>query len=273
MKLVNVGCGSVFHPAWINFDYAPVSPAVRACDVRRGLPLAAGEAAAVYHSHVLEHLAPEDGAEFLRECRRVLRPGGILRIAVPDLEALARAYVAALDAPAGPDVLLLDWLRLELFDQFGRERSGGAVLEFVRGLDEAGKAKVRARIGAELDGLLPASAPVQRPLLVRLRAAGWRGLLRRLRAGMVRAMVRVVGGRSMAAAFDAGLFRSRGEVHRAAYDRVALRELLVRVGFVDIRVRAADDSGIPAFGSYGLETRNGCVRKPDSLFMEAVRPA
>ena len=272
MKLVNVGCGSVFHPDWINFDYTPASPEVRACDLRRGLQLANASADAVYHSHVLEHLTPEDGAAFLRESHRVLRPGGIVRIAVPDLEGLARAYVAALDDPAGPDPVLLEWLRLELVDQFGRERPGGRIPEFVRGLDETGLAKVRARIGMELDALLDSFRAPRRSLLVRLRAAGMRGMLRRLRVGLLRAGLRVCGGREMAAAFDVGLYRGSGEVHRTLYDRHVLLALLERTGFAEIRVQASDESRIPGFASYGLESCGGCVRKPDSLFMEALRP-
>lgn len=270
--LVNVGCGRIFHPAWINLDYAPASLEVRACDLRRGLPLANASADAVYHSHVLEHLTLEVGEAFLRECHRLLRPGGILRIAVPDLEGLARAYIAALDAPAGPDPVLLEWLRLELVDQFGRERPGGRIPEFVRELDEAGLVKVRARIGMELDVLLDSFQAPRRPLLARLRAAGMRGMLRRLRVGLLRAGLRMCGGREMAAAFDVGLYRGGGEVHRTLYDRHALRVLLERIGFAEIWVQAADESRILGFASYGLESCGGRVRKPDSLFMEAVRP-
>ena len=269
--LVNVGCGSAHHPAWINFDYAPSTPEVRRCDLRRGIPLGTGEADAVYHSHVLEHLTMEEGEAFLRECSRVLRSGGILRIAVPDLERLTRAYVAALDDPAGPDPVLLEWLRLELVDQFGRERPGGRMLEFIRGLDGEALMKVRARIGSELDAIIGGKDVPQRSLWARLRRAGCRGAWLRSRASFVRVVAGLVGGHSMAAAFDVGLVRGSGEVHRTAYDSIALRALLERTGFTDIRVCAAGASLLPDFASYGLETVGGCVRKPDSLFMEAVK--
>lgn len=271
MKLVNVGCGSVFHPTWINLDYAPSSPEVRACDLRCGLPLGTGEAGAVYHSHVLEHLTPEDGEAFLRECHRVLRPGGIVRIAVPDLEGLARAYLDALDDPAGADPVRLEWLRLELIDQFGRERPGGRVPGFVRSLDATGLAKVRTRIGLELDALLNALHAPRRPLVSRLRRAGCRSIWRYFRVTLVRAGVWLIGGRSMVTAFDVGLYRGGGEVHRAVYDRFALRALLERTGFAEVRVMGPGESRITSFAAYGLEVDGGRVRKPDSLFMEAVR--
>lgn len=61
-------------------------------DLRKGLSYPAGSIEAVYSSHVIEHLSRWQGLELIRECFRVLAPGGILRIATPDLGELARAY-------------------------------------------------------------------------------------------------------------------------------------------------------------------------------------
>jgi predicted SAM-dependent methyltransferase len=46
----------------------------------------------VFHEHVLEHLPFDAGFALTRECRRVLRPGGVLRFGVPDAEAVIRSY-------------------------------------------------------------------------------------------------------------------------------------------------------------------------------------
>jgi SAM-dependent methyltransferase len=62
-------------------------------NLRHGIPFADGSADAVYHSHVLEHLDREDAPGFLRECWRVLKPGAVLRVVVPDLELLAARYL------------------------------------------------------------------------------------------------------------------------------------------------------------------------------------
>lgn len=69
-------------------------------DLARGIPYATDSVDAVYHSHVLEHLDRNVAPAFLAEVRRVLKPGGVHRIVVPDLEGLCRAYVANLDACA-----------------------------------------------------------------------------------------------------------------------------------------------------------------------------
>lgn len=66
-------------------------------DLAKGIPAADDSVVAVYHSHLLEHLDREVGEGFMREVHRVLRPGGVQRISVPDFERAARAYVDQLD--------------------------------------------------------------------------------------------------------------------------------------------------------------------------------
>src|SRR5258706_13741581 len=85
IQLLNFGCGGTYHPDWVNLDAAPVSPQVTAHDVRRPFPYVANRFDGLYGSHVLEHLQPPAAMRLLRECFRVLRPGGIVRIVVPDL--------------------------------------------------------------------------------------------------------------------------------------------------------------------------------------------
>ena len=65
---------------------------LRILDVREPLPLATGSYDAIYASHLLEHLYLDDAARLLRECYRVLRAGGVLRLVVPDLKAIVREY-------------------------------------------------------------------------------------------------------------------------------------------------------------------------------------
>jgi hypothetical protein len=55
------------------------------------------------------------------------------------------------------------------------------------------------------------------------------------------------------------------------YDRFSLERLLTEIGFVDIQCCRADESRIFNFNDYQLDTINGVVRKPDSLFMEGLK--
>jgi SAM-dependent methyltransferase len=70
-------------------------------DLSRGIPAADNSVDAVYHSHLLEHLDRAVAERFVREVHRVLRPGGIQRISVPDFERVARAYLDHLESDDG----------------------------------------------------------------------------------------------------------------------------------------------------------------------------
>ncbi|MEX2284736.1 MAG: methyltransferase domain-containing protein [Gemmatimonadota bacterium] len=123
---VNVGAGLTVAPGWINVDgnihsmlaSAPTSVlhvlyrlsntvhwlerdeyvrrlrnhAFIHYDLERGLPLADAAADFVYSSHVLEHFYLADARRLVAEMLRILKPGGTLRLCVPDLEHAMRLY-------------------------------------------------------------------------------------------------------------------------------------------------------------------------------------
>lgn len=64
-------------------------------DVRAGLGLANDSADVVFSSHVIEHLYRSEALALLRDCRRVLKPGGICRIVTPDLAVMVQTYLGA----------------------------------------------------------------------------------------------------------------------------------------------------------------------------------
>lgn len=268
--LVNIGCGSVFHPDWENLDAHPASPEVRRHDLRAGLPYAAGSVDAVYASHVLEHLAPEEAERLVRECARVLKPGGSARFAVPDLEAIARLYLHSLEEALAGDagaVRRYDWALLELYDQAVRTRSGGRMAAFLRGpLTAEERRFVAGRVGEEV---VPSSDGKSRTDI----AGALKRRLRRLRALAAGWFALVFLGREGAAALDEGLFRRGGEVHRWMYDRFSMTRLLEEAGFTGIRTCRADESAIAGFAGYQLDAVDGRPRKPDSLYVEARMPA
>lgn len=91
--LVNVGCGSEGRTGWVNIDSSggPGVDLVRDC--RTALPLPSDSARGIFAEHFLEHLDYyEEAPRFLTECRRVLQPGGTLRIVVPDGSKYVLAY-------------------------------------------------------------------------------------------------------------------------------------------------------------------------------------
>ena len=82
---LHLGCGKTLKAGWINVDLWP--HADLALDMRRPLPFADGSCAIIYSEHFLEHLDyPEPVLGLLHECHRVLRPGGVFSVGVPDTE-------------------------------------------------------------------------------------------------------------------------------------------------------------------------------------------
>jgi predicted SAM-dependent methyltransferase len=87
---LHLGCGRGHIPGWINID---VYPAPLAINVLWGTPFAPESARYVFVSHLLEHLFyPRDVRAFLAEVLRVLAPGGVVRIVVPDIGQCIEAY-------------------------------------------------------------------------------------------------------------------------------------------------------------------------------------
>ena len=106
-----------------------IDPAIIRWDLRHGIPFGDGSFDAVYHSHFLEHIDREFAPGLLKECRRVLKVGGILRVVVPDLESLIVEYQAAVqamdtDRPAAAK--LHHQAVVNLFDQMVRQEASGA---------------------------------------------------------------------------------------------------------------------------------------------------
>lgn len=93
--LVNLGAGALGRAGWINVD-AVAAPGVNCVyDCRTRLPFASHSVRGIFCEHFFEHIDyTEEAPAFLAECWRVLQPGGVLRLIVPDAERYLRAYCA-----------------------------------------------------------------------------------------------------------------------------------------------------------------------------------
>jgi predicted SAM-dependent methyltransferase len=116
--LLNVGCGKKGVIGWVNMDAFATKSVNCVYDCRKSFPFPDECARAIFCEHFFEHLDyTEEVPHFLSECFRVLRPGGVLRIIVPDAERYLRAYVS-------PGWTELDGLRS--LDADHSEKSGDA---------------------------------------------------------------------------------------------------------------------------------------------------
>jgi predicted SAM-dependent methyltransferase len=135
---INIGCGKTPTDSWLNFDNSPAimianSPfiyylakkfnflnkeqikniewnkknKILFADAKKKIPLPNDSVECIYTSHMIEHLSQEESVSFLKEALRVLEPGGILRVVVPDLKRAVNSYVQTQDADAFIKSILL----------------------------------------------------------------------------------------------------------------------------------------------------------------------
>lgn len=95
---LNIGCGPNARIGYINMDYR-WRPGQVCWDATRRLPLGDHSLKGVYTEHCLEHLPFQSIAPILAEIKRVLRPGGTVRIVVPDAELYVRRYISGEPMP------------------------------------------------------------------------------------------------------------------------------------------------------------------------------
>lgn len=235
--MLNLACGARTHPEWNNVDFGPyarlaqhpriatlmrrcglisdlrwqrlgsVDPTTRHWNLRKGIPYPASTFDVVYHAHFLEHLRRPHAAAFLKECQRVLKPGGVLRVVVPDLSYYFHQCSETVNDPVAHEQAIEF-----LIDQMVRDQATGPN-------EQKGALKFFEKL---------------------------------IRGGSERS----------------------GERHLWMYDAVSLKRLLVNLGFVDCTVQTCVTSRVPGWRAFLLDANgDGITYKPESLYMEAIRPA
>jgi 2-polyprenyl-3-methyl-5-hydroxy-6-metoxy-1,4-benzoquinol methylase len=258
-RYANVGCGSTCHPDWENYDLVPRDVSVKAMDIVQGWTIAPKSYDAIYCSHVLEHLKRNQTKQFLINCYNSLKPGGVLRLVVPDLEGICREYLQQLDAVRSGEETAKrrhQWMTLELLDQMVRTSSGGAMAKLWASGDLPEEDFIIERLGEESAHWIE---QLKSERTESCEAAAYEDVFAQLPD--------LKGEKTLK-------FREGGEIHQWMYDEVSLSGLLSSLGFECVVRRAGLDSSIPNFKSYNLDTNaSGIVRKPDSLFIECMRKA
>lgn len=249
---------------WTNADLQPAHPGIHRVDFAGPLPYSSGIFSSVYHSNVLEHLRQEQASFFMQECARICRRGGILRVAVPDLEAICRLYLKKLDEAVlgGPSAREeYHWILLELLDQMTRESSGGQMGKFLEKIPKPVEDFVYSRIGNEAREFVRQHRLFnQNPPSRHGWWKKWQEKAKRLWAS------------DRQRALAIGYFRLGGEVHQWMYDRFSLSDLMGRAGFCEIKIMPPGQSQIPGWEGFFLEVgADGSIHKPDSIILEGVK--
>lgn len=288
MKFLNLGCGDRYIPDWDNFDFATHSEHVVSHNLLTDFPIKDSSYDLVYHSHLLEHFSSHYAPIFLRECFRVLRPYGILRVAVPDLESIASNYLIALEKVCDNSsgwASNYQWMQIELLDQLVRNQSGGLMRSYLSQEHIPNPDFIVQRLGSEAKKLIEREKKqsidqakksvgefsttfkilesITKPIYRFFRYPDYRR----------NAFLRLILNSKEYQALDIGRFRQMGEVHQWMYDSYSLAKLIKQCGFTDVLQRTATTSYLENWSSYNLDTEpDGSVYKPDSLFIEAIKP-
>ncbi len=272
--MLNLACGDRIHNEWTNIEYSKslgalmdkhplltrtfhrvglisnesfehhkhIGKELLYADLNEGIPFEDGTFDVIYHSHFIEHLDRKQALAFLRECHRVLKRGGIIRVVTPDLEMAAANYLTALkDLENGSGSKeAYDWAMLELFDQFVRTEPGGDM----KFLLQEGISAARDHVETEI----PEAEPGRSGSLRRKIVTTWKKATGRLDPQRL------------------------GELHRWFYDRYSLKTLLTLAGFKEVWVCDAHSGRIEDWSMFALDADpDGTLYKPGSLYMEASK--
>jgi hypothetical protein len=200
----------------------------------------------------------------------VLKTNGVIRVVVPDLEQIARLYLRSLS-----DVMIeqtpfsaaaYDWSIVELFDQMVRESSGGEMKAIWSQDFIINEKQIVSRAGQEYIGYRKALANHIEGSLGTPRHSFMRTAKMMLRSVLLRFL------QINESDVDIGRFRNCGECHKWMYDRFSLSRLLTSTGFRFAAIKTPIESEIPNWSQYKvLDVEGDDPRKPDSLYMEAVK--
>ncbi|MEI9913710.1 MAG: methyltransferase domain-containing protein [Candidatus Saccharibacteria bacterium] len=109
---LNIGCGTDYKRGWINVDNNSDNNIKKLdlnWDLRNPLPFADNSVDFVFNEHFFEHLTIEESEPIMADLMRVLKPGGIMRVAMPDLREVVKAYLDP------------NWNKKAFIKQFGLE--------------------------------------------------------------------------------------------------------------------------------------------------------
>ncbi len=267
---VNLGCGSVYIESdeWVNLDYSSSGRNVKKANLLRQLPFHKESVSLIYSSHFLEHVPRPSVPAFLKECYRILEPGGQVRLVLPDLENMAREYLSTRESDEHEKA---NFVVMEIVDQCVRLESGGELAKYYKdmlstssGSSEGMITYVRERTGEVLTA--NKNTVKNSGALIRVRA-----MLRRLERIWVKLILL-----ALPSAFRSQnvSLASVGEKHQWLWDFHQLKIVLEAEGFVGVQRQSSGSSSVLDFPFHPLDIdSDGMPRKGfESMYVEARKP-
>jgi len=279
--------GAMYRKEWTNLYFSLLpqpmdmdEKIIQYYDIRKPLPFKDHTFDNTYAVHVIEHLDPQQGLTFARELYRVLKPQGICRLSTPDLEDIIRNYFRQIkicwDNPSDKNICNYHWAQFEIFDQLGRRKSGGEMIdaikegyyqedylkerygdvyqEFIPEKERMISAQIRSQIAAETG-----QAQKKRTILERLQG--------KIRQKIYQCRLKEVNQKLNKDP------RKTLESNKWMHDRLSMKSLMEQAGFIDYQIKSYKGSDIKNWDRYRLDQSNfGDHAIEPSLYVEAKKP-
>jgi predicted SAM-dependent methyltransferase len=97
LSQLHLGCGNIHIQGWCNVDVISTGATDLVLDIQTLPGIPNDHADKIYSCHVLEHFCHDEIKNILTRWCEILRPGGEIRISVPDLDSITRIYQKNLD--------------------------------------------------------------------------------------------------------------------------------------------------------------------------------
>jgi predicted SAM-dependent methyltransferase len=89
---LHLGCGDNLLPGWSNVDFNSWAGVIEH-NLTRPLPLKAESVEFIFTEHFIEHITRDEALALVKDCYKVLKPGGVLRISTPNLKTIVAQYL------------------------------------------------------------------------------------------------------------------------------------------------------------------------------------
>jgi predicted SAM-dependent methyltransferase len=270
-KFVNLGCGSNYikNSNWINLDFNS-SDFVQKADLLQRLPLKSESCSVVYSSHFLEHVPYSKVNNLLIETLRILKPGGILRLVLPDFEEMVSTYIALRKKKEHDKA---DFLIMEIIDQCVRNVNGGELgcfYEKIKNHQDKYKHLVKLinkRTGNHIKKLFKKKGNDSSP-------KNFQQILSSVISRIKKYYIKIVL-LALPSAFLAQnvSLAEIGERHHWVWDFYSLKKVLEAVGYSGVKKYSANKSLIKNFPFFPLDidTKSLPRRGIQSMYIEAIK--
>ena len=260
---INLACGGklCLLKDWENVDFHNSGKHVKTMNLTKKLKYKNDSVDVIYHSQFIEHLNPKQSLFFLKECFRILKKGGIMRMVTPDFENQVIEYISLLkqiksDPKNKKFFLRYQWIKLEIIDQLARNQSGGEQVKFLNKNRDQVREYIINRLGRSGRDLLDHLGNSPNDSFLKSIARKCYNKIKNL--GTIHSKI--------------GKFRLGGEVHYTVYDTYDLTVLLNRAGFNSVEEMSYDKSNIPDWNLTELDcTNDGLHDGKNCLFIEVVK--